>query len=162
MTLISTPFWSRSPYIPRISALSVRKRKLFWSLPKKKCQLPGHDMRLKELPTRSCPNDDTLGSSQNHAGSHVPNSSKALCWKILACEHRVLQLGTLRVKPVRGGHKSFQDGRETSAALRRCCKGRTVVLRIRPMLVSEDRLSNVSSRHVERRMSTTRFERVVW
>lgn len=140
--------------------------KLFQSLPTTKCQLPGHDMRLKELATRSCSNDDTLGSNQNHAGCHVPNSSKALCWRILACEHRVVQLGTLRVKPVREGHKSFQDGRETSAALRRCFKGhmlcRTVVLRIRPMLVSEDRLSSVSSRHVERRMSTTRFERVVW
>lgn len=140
--------------------------KLFRSLPTTKCQLPGHDMRLKELATRSCSNDDTLGSNQNHAGCHVPNSSKALCWRILACEHRVVQLGTLRVKPVREGHKSFQDGRETSAALRRCFKGhmlcRTVVLRIRPMLVSEDRLSSVSSRHVERRMSTRKSERVVW
>lgn len=29
VTLISTPFWSRSPYIPRTSALSVRKASSF-------------------------------------------------------------------------------------------------------------------------------------
>lgn len=72
------------------------------------------------------------------AGCHVPKSSEALCWKILACEHSVLQLVRVKIKERRS--QVFPTGRETSAALRWCCKGRlsrrTVALRSRRMLVS--------------------------
>lgn len=159
MTLISTPFWSRS-----ISPESA---------PFRSGNASSFDHYLRKSASYRAMVSETYQPAPVQMMTHLEaiRTMRVVMFQIPArhCAGRFLlaSIGSynsvpLRVKPVRGGHKSFQDGREKSAALRRCCKGRTVVPRIRPMLVSEDRLSSVSSRHFKRRMSTTRFERVVW